>query len=77
MGRIIEFHIPARFRRKETSTPQSHKGKLIESARRPGTPLNALGRRLIFLKNTLFGVFTSHSPAASGQSRRARAEINS
>jgi len=30
VARIIEFHVPPKFLRKETSFPQSQKGKLIE-----------------------------------------------
>ena len=30
MARIIEFYVPPRFQKKETSQPDSQKGKIIE-----------------------------------------------
>jgi hypothetical protein len=30
MARIIDFHVPAKFQKKERPVPQSHSGKVIE-----------------------------------------------
>jgi hypothetical protein len=34
MARIIDFHVPAKFQKKEKPIPQSHKGKVIEFSSR-------------------------------------------